>query len=155
MDSTPNHAFERTLGVMNGTLDYGHWVFVAALALVHQHDLEEIEASLIAQACPADIAAKLVLFIPSAFAAEYYGSMGIEFPDYFLVGDPGQFKQLPYADEPIYVEAKRLARRWLTESRPSVVERVLDWSAEAKSIKEAKAKGLTPVRVSAVHHGID
>jgi hypothetical protein len=31
--------------------------------------------------------------------------------------------------------------------------RVLDWSAEANGIKEAKSQGLTPSRMSAIHHG--
>lgn len=71
-----------------------------------------------------------------------------------VVGPPGCFSKRHYADEPIYQSARHLARRWQSGNRSSLVLRVLDWSAEANAIKEAVAVGLTPVRASAVHHGL-
>ena len=130
-------------------------VETAALHLVHRHSLEEIEKLLIDDGVPARQAAKLVLLIPSAFAREHFEPDGIAFPDSFLVGDPDRPESRLYSTEPFYVEARRLARVWAAESRPSLVLRVLDWSAEAKSIKEAKARGLTPTRLAQVHHGFE
>ena len=130
-------------------------VETAALHLVHKDSLEEIEKLLLGNGVPARQAAKLMLLIPSAFAREHFELEGIGFPDTFLVGDPNQPASRPYSSEPFYLEARRLARRWAAESRPSLVLRVLDWSAEAKSIKEAKARGLTPTRLSEVHHGFE
>lgn len=129
------------------------WVEQAAVELIHRHSLDEIESVLVEAGATPDLALKLVLLIPSAFAREHYASEGIEFPDTFLVGPSGNYSQQLYASEPIYVSARELARRWLSESRPSLVARVIDWSAEANSIEQARAQGLTPTRLSAVHHG--
>jgi hypothetical protein len=125
----------------------------AAIELVHRHSLDEIELVLRNADVPSELAAKLVLLIPSAFAAAHYEPQGIEFPTHFYVGPEHSMRQLPYASEPGYAEAKSLAQRWLSENRPSLVLRVLDWSAEATAIKEASAKGLTPTRMDSVHHG--
>jgi hypothetical protein len=130
------------------------WVEAAATALADLNDMDEIEGELLSSHCPSELLDKLLLFIPSAFAAEYYEPQGIAFPEIYLIGDPGQFSERQYADEPIYVEAQRLARHWLNGDRTSLVNRVLDWSAEAESIEKAKAEGLTPTRLSAVHHGL-
>jgi hypothetical protein len=130
------------------------WVEVAALALALKHDMDEIEAELLSQGCSPALAERLLLFIPSAFAAEHYESEGIPFSAKFLVGGPGRIRERKYADEPVYLEARQLARRWLQEGRPSLVGRVLDWSAEANGIKEARAKGLTPTGSGPVHHGL-
>jgi hypothetical protein len=126
----------------------------AALELVHKHSLDEIETILRSSGVGDADSEKLVLFIPSAFAAEYCTSQGIEFPDHFLIGEPGNYTQRDYGDEPIYLSARTLAREWHAQGRKSLVLRVLDWSAEANAIKEANAKGLTPTRMSAIHHGI-
>lgn len=125
----------------------------AALELVHRHSLDEIEAVLRESGVSASLAAKLVLLLPSAFAAFYYGSEGIEFPTHFLIGPEHDLRELPYAEEPAYSEAMALAQRWQEEGRPSLIQRILDWSAEANAIKEAREKGLTPTRMSYVHHG--
>jgi hypothetical protein len=125
----------------------------AALELVHKHSLDEIEATLVSRGLTTESAERLVLLIPSAFACEYFEPSGIEFPNHFLVGPPGNYTERPYDAEPFYGVARELARRWMSESRLSLVMRVLDWSAEANGIKQAKAQGLTPSRMSAVHHG--
>ena len=127
----------------------------AALELVHLHSLDEVERVLVGQGASASDAQKLVLFIPSAFAREYFEPTGIQFPDQFLVGPRGRFKSKAYAAEPIYVSARQLARCWIAESRTSLVMRILDWSAEANAIKKAKAENLTPSRMSEVHHGLE
>ena len=127
----------------------------AALELVHKHSLDEIESLLCSTGVSAPESLKLVLFIPSAFAAEHFAQQGIEFPGHYLVGSPGRYVQRPYAAEPIYLAARSLARNWQSQGRTSLVLRVLDWSAEANAVKEASAKGLTPTRLSAVHHGIE
>jgi hypothetical protein len=129
------------------------WVERAALELAHRHSLDEIESLLVEAGATPDSALKLALLIPSAFAREYFASEGIEFPDTFLVGPPGSYSERPYSSEPIHVSARALARRWLSESRPSLIARVIDWSAEANSIKQAREQGLTPTRLSTVHHG--
>jgi hypothetical protein len=127
----------------------------AALELVQRNDLGEIESILVANgATPAQVQ-KLMLLIPSAFAREHYEPQGIGFPDHFFEGPKDQLRERPYASEPIYECARRLARRWIAESRLTLVLRILDWSAEAKGIRQAKERGLTPTRTSAVHHGFD
>ena len=130
-------------------------VEAAALELVHRHSLDEIESVLVEKGLSPRFAARCVLLIPSAFAAVRYAPEGIEFPLVFQVGPPENLRTLQYAEEPAYIEATRLAQRWLAEQRPSLVERVLDWSAEANGIKEARSKGLTPSRLSSVHHGVE
>ena len=130
-------------------------VEMAALELLHRHSLDEIEQVLVNQGVSPIFAVKLVLLIPSAFAAVHFDPEGIEFPQEFQVGPPENLRTLLYAEEPAYVEAKHLAQRWLAEQRPSLVLRVLDWSAEANAIKEARSKGLTPSRLSSVHHGVE
>ena len=129
------------------------WVERAALELIYRHNLNEIESVLVEAGAAADFAARLVLLIPSAFAREHFSAEGIEFPDTYLVGPPGAYSERLYSSEPIYVSARALARRWRFESRPSLVARVIDWSAEGNSIKQAREQGLTPTRLSAVHHG--
>ena len=126
----------------------------AAVELVHRHSLDEIEALLVSRGVAPTTALKLVLLIPSAFAREHFEPEGIEFASHFFVGPKGHYIEKPYAAEPIYESARRLAKRWMS-SKPSFVGRILDWSAEASSIKEAKEKGLTPSRMGIVHHGFD
>jgi len=115
--------------------------------------MDEIEASLRERGCPGSLAERLLLLIPSAFAAEHYEADGIAFPKTFLIGPSGHYEERPYANEPVYLAARRLAARWKREGRPSLVARVLDWSAEAEGIEKAKAAGLTPSSLAAVHHG--
>jgi hypothetical protein len=134
-----------------GTID--EMVEAASMELVLQSSLDEIEATLIARGLDRHLVSRLVLLIPSAFACEHYSAEGVEFPSVFLVGPPGHERERKYAQEPGYLEARRLARRWLDEGRPSLIGRVLDWSAEATAIKEARERGLTPARMSRVHHG--
>ena len=129
------------------------WVERAALELVHRHNLDEIESLLVQAGATPELSLKLVLLIPSAFAREHFSPEGIAFPDTFLVGPSGSYSERPYSSEPIYSSARALARRWLSESRPSLVARVIDWSAEANAIKQAREQGLTPTHLSAVHHG--
>ena len=128
-------------------------VKAVAMELVLKHDLDEIEASLVASGIDPSLSARLVLLIPSAFACEHYSRDGIEFQTVFSVGLPGQERTRVYADEPGYLEARQLARTWQAEGRVSLISRVLDWSAEANGIKEARERGLTPSRMSSVHHG--
>jgi hypothetical protein len=125
----------------------------AALELVHRHSLDEIEKTLVSQGVAQQAAERLMLLIPSAFAREYYEREGITFPDHFLVGPSGACVERSYASEPFHCSARELARRWIAESRLSLVMRVLDWSAEANGIKQAREQGLTPSSMSAVHHG--
>jgi len=120
---------------------------------VHRNSLDEIEKLLVKEGVPAYESSKLVLLIPSAFAREYFEPQGITFPDTYLLGSPGNYTTHAYSSELFYAQARLLARRWLTESRPSLVMRILDWSAEANSINQAKEQGLTPSKVSEVHHG--
>jgi hypothetical protein len=124
-----------------------------AVELVNRNSLDEVELILCESGVRAELAAKLVLLVPSAFAAAHYEPQGIEFPTHFFVGPEGSMLKLPYAAEPGYLEARALAQRWQAEGRPSLVARVLDWSAESSGIKKAKAQGLTPSRMSSVHHG--
>lgn len=125
----------------------------AALELIHRNDIDEVEIALIESGVSSALSAKLVQLVPSAFAAAFYEPRGVEFPQHFLVGPPGQERSVPYSSEPAYEEARRLALRWLSEGRPSLVERVLDWSAEAKGIEEATGRGLTPSRLSSISYG--
>ncbi|MFN7967619.1 MAG: hypothetical protein U0V87_18240 [Acidobacteriota bacterium] len=125
----------------------------AALELVLKHSLDEIEKALVSRGVTPEDAERLVLLIPSAFAREHFEPNGIEFPSHFLVGPAGRCTERSYDAEPFHGAARELASRWIAEGRLSLVMRVLDWSAEANGIKEAKAKGLMPTRPSAVHHG--
>lgn len=147
-------ASPRTIGIMENRATMSAWVELAATELVHRHKMDEIESVLVANGVPARIAARLVLLIPSAFAREHYEPKGIAFPDVFLVGPRGHYTEHRYDAEPMYLQARELARSWVN-SRPSWVMRVLDWSAEANAIKEAEGRGLTPTQMSAVHHGFD
>jgi hypothetical protein len=134
-------------------LDVARAVEAAAVELVHRHSLDEIENVLVASGISAEVAAKAVLLIPSAFAAVQFEREGVAFPSEFSVGPPEAIRRLSYSNEPLYQEARGLAERWLLEGRPALVARVIDWSAEASAIKEARAKGLHPSRMSEVHHG--
>jgi hypothetical protein len=138
---------------MNDPTDLDTLVEKAALELVHRHNLDEIGATLTSTGVTRQAAERLILLIPSAFAREHFEREGIEFPDHFLVGSNDQQVQRSYALEPIYCAARELARRWIAEGRLTLVMRVLDWSAEASGIKQAREQGLTPSRMSAVHHG--
>ncbi|RVT47218.1 hypothetical protein ENE75_24360 [Rubrivivax albus] len=126
---------------------------MAALELVHRHDLDEIEDVLRSAGVRDDLVWKLTLLIPSAFAAARYEPEGIEFPTHFQVGSKSELRSLPYSGEAAYVEARKLADRWIAEGRHSFVSRILDWSAEAKGINQAIEQGLTPTRMASVHHG--
>ena len=128
-------------------------VELAAWELVCRNSLDEIEGLLIQEGTTCLDALKLTLLIPSAFAREVHESEGIKFPDQFYVGAEGHYRERNYAEEPIYVSARKLARRWLDERRPSLVARVLDWSSEATGLKAARAQGLTPMYIDIVHHG--
>ena len=133
---------------------YAELVKAAAMALVLKHDMDEIESELLSRGCTQALAERLMLFIPSAFAAEHYEPQGIPFAKEFFVGESGKLQERQYEDEPVYLEARNLAKRWLQEGRPSLISRVLDWCAEANAIKEARAKGLTPTNIGPVHHGL-
>lgn len=128
-------------------------VETTALELVHRHNLDEIEVVLRESGVSFNLASKLVLLIPSAFAAAYYEPKGIEFPAHFQVGPPGDLRERSYSTEPGYNEAKALAQRWLLEGKISLARRVLDWSVEANLIKEAEAQGEVVERISSTHHG--
>jgi len=145
----------QTLGVMTTDMSSTQWIEIAALALVEQNDMDEIEKDLVHKGCPVALAEKLTLLIPSAFAAEHFEPAGIPFSPSFFVGSVGNFRERLYRDEPVYGEARRLAARWVEEGRLSLIERVLDWSAEADGIRTAIAKGLTPSRIEPVHHGFE
>jgi hypothetical protein len=137
---------------VSASFDLDALVEEAALELVHKHNLDEIVASLQSSGVTLDAARRLVLIVPSAFARERFEPEGIQFPDHFLVGPLGAAVERPNESEPFYATARKLARRWLAESGPSLVGRVLDWSAEADAIKKAHEQGLTPVRMGFVHH---
>ncbi len=141
------HQMDASSQVVTSTVE------AAALELVHRHSLDEIEGVLSTSGVSPELAAKAVLLIPSAFAAAQFEPEGITFPAEFSVGPPSALRKLPYSDEPLYQEARRLAARWQQEGRQSFVARVLDWSAEANAIKQARAEGLHPSRMSEVHHG--
>jgi hypothetical protein len=134
-------------------MDTCELVETAATDLMHGNSIDEIVALLTEHGVAPETAARLVLLIPSAFAREYFEPQGISFPENFLSGPQGHFVLQPYSGEPIYVEARALARRWISESKTSLVERVLDWSAEADLIKQAKQQGTKPERISEIHHG--
>lgn len=133
---------------------YAKWIEVAAMALALKHDMDEIENELLSQGCSQALAERLLLFIPSAFAAEHYEPQGIPFAQEFFVGESGNVQERHYKNEPVYLEARELAKRWFQEGRTSLIGRVLDWSAEAFGIEDAKAKGLTPTESGPVHHGL-
>jgi len=138
---------------MPGLIDLEWLVEKAALELVHRHNLDEITEISVSWGVTLGEAERLVLLIPSAFAREYFGREGIEFPEYFLTGPPGEYTKRSYGLEPFYGAARRVALRWINEARTSLVIRVLDWSAEAAGVRQAREQGLTPTRMSAVHHG--
>ncbi|MBV6412598.1 MAG: hypothetical protein OMOMHJEC_00370 [Xanthomonadales bacterium] len=138
---------------MSSTSTIDALVELAAWELIGRNCLDEIEALLIQEGTTSADALKLTLFIPSAFAREVHESEGIRFPDQFYVGEKGNYKVRNYADEAIYVSARKLARRWLDEGRPSLVGRVLDWSSESDGLRTARENGLTPTHIDIVHHG--
>ena len=144
-----------TLGLMKDESELAAWVETAAQELVQRHSLDEIEAILVSKGASVSFALKLVLLIPSAFAREHFEPQGIKFPDHFWVGPRGRFISRQYSAEPIYKQARLLARRWLAESGASLIMRVLDWSAEADAIRKAKDQGQAPEEMSAVHHGFE
>jgi hypothetical protein len=139
---------------MSKSVETSELVERVALELVHRHSLDEIEALLRSDGVDTGKIERLVLFIPSAFAAEHFAPQGIEFPQHFLAGPSGSYTQHLYEGEPIYAAARALAREWESQGRHSLVLRVLDWSAEANAIKQSRSEGLTLTRMSAVHHGI-
>jgi hypothetical protein len=137
---------------MSASIDLDSLVEQAALELVHKHNLDAIVASLESSGVTMEAAQRLVLIVPSAFARERFEPEGIQFPDHFLVGPVGATVERPNESEPFYAAARALARRWMAESRTSLVGRVLDWSAEADAIKKAHEQGLAPARMGFVHH---
>lgn len=137
---------------MSAGFDLSALVEHAALELVHKHASSEIETSLATIGVTPEATQRLLALVPSAFARERFESEGIEFPNHFLVGPVGRSMERSYDSEPIYGAARALAKRWIAESRSSLVMRVLDWSAEANAIKKAHEQGLTPARMAFVHH---
>lgn len=137
---------------MSATFDLESLVEQAALELVHKHNLVEVVTSLQSSGVTWEAAQRLVLIVPSAFARERFEHEGIEFPNHFLVGPIGETVERTNESEPFYAAARAVARRWIAESRSSLVGRVLDWSAEADAIKKAHEQGLTPTRMSTIHH---
>lgn len=118
-------------------------------------DIEAIVAALSRFGFPHADIDRAVLFVPSAFARAFFEPAGITFSDQFLATrNPGEPETLSYLNEPIYLEACELARRCISESRAGLVQRVLDWSAEATGIRDARAQGLTPTTIGPVTHDI-
>lgn len=131
-----------------------HLVERTAIELVKRHDLDEIESLLITEGAARALAPRLVLLVPSAFAREVFEPQGIAFPETFLTPGEGDADPIEhsYLEEPVYLEARTLARGWISASKEGAIARILEWSAEAGSIEEARTSGLTPSRVGPVTH---
>jgi hypothetical protein len=122
--------------------------------LICKNNLEEIHQNLVRSGINSADAARALVFIPSAFAKEFYEPQGIEFPAKFTTTAPDgkTFIEHSYSEEPIYGLACQLARLWIDTGKSSHVLRILAWSAELKLIEGAKARGLTPSRMSQINH---
>ncbi len=98
---------------------------------------------------------KLLLFVPSAFTREFYEPEGVAFPDAYTRADGDTVRKgLPYAGEPIYLQAREIARKMIRQGDFHLVDAVIVWSAEGKVLKEAQDRGLSlrACRFSEVTH---
>ena len=97
-------------------------------------------------------AAKLVTFIPSAFARVAYEDNNYTFPEFFFIGLESYRKgqRCYYKNEPVFLDAMQLAQQMRRDGDWSNVEQIVSISAEHKGINDAKAQGLTPTGSSVI-----
>jgi hypothetical protein len=124
-----------------------------AVEMARNDDTDANIKYLVDKGIPNKIAQRIVLFTQSAFAREYYEPKGIQFPDFFYFTHKGKFQKRLYKFEPLYLHARDIARRWFSESKLEMAIKVLAGSAEAAAIEQIQAKGKTPKKIDAVHHG--
>ena len=105
--------------------------------------IEEIHASLLQSGVTSENATKLVLFVLSAFAREMFEPDGVSFPECYTRDDGGGavLRRIPYRREPIFREARAVAREFIDSGRFHEIDVVLLWSSEGKLIREAIASG--------------
>src|SRR4051812_7222222 len=100
---------------------------------------DAIHAELVRSGVRAEDAAKLLLFTPSAFAREMFEPGGVTFSnDYFRSDDRGHTRRRKsYLREPIYQQARTVARRLIEQERFGDLRVVIAWSAEGKLMEQA------------------
>ena len=88
------------------------------------------------------IAARAVVFLPSAFARAHYEKEGIKFPTYFYPGFAAYRKGVirRYEDEPVFW-ATQLAEQLRRDGDWSRVWLIIELSAEHRSIAKIRAAG--------------
>ena len=111
------------------------------------HDCAVIVQQLRKEGFTERIAARAVVFLPSAFARVNYERQGLTFPEHFYPGaeayKEGRF--LRFADEPVFQAAMQFAEQLRRDGDWSKVRLIIELSAEHRGIIDAGVRGLTPL----------
>ena len=104
---------------------------------------DEIHAYLVSLGHTEEQATKLLLFVPCAFAREMFEPEGVQFSDYYLRSDDrgATHRRKSYLREPIYQQARTLARRLIEQERFTDLRVVIAWSAEGDLVQQAIQRG--------------
>jgi hypothetical protein len=143
------------LSILRPPKDWSPEIRKAVASLTQAGKISEAAEALRAAGLGERSIPKLLLFIPSAFAREVYEPQGVGFPDFYLRPWCGKsVVRLPYRREPIYIQARRMARDLLARGQSSEVEGVLRWSAEQDLMEQAKERGLKMRQVAEILHEV-
>jgi hypothetical protein len=121
-------------------------------SLAQAREISETANVLLAAGITERTVSKLLLFIPSAFAREVYEPQGIRFPDYYLRPWWGAVVRLPYRREPIYAQARTIAREFIAQGQSMEVDQVLRWSAERSLVEQGMERGVKLRQVVEILH---
>jgi hypothetical protein len=104
---------------------------------------DAIHTQLLSTGLSSEQATKLLLFVPCAFAREMFEPEGVQFSDdYFRSDGPGTSpRRKSYLREPIYQQARAVARRFIEHERFTDLRIVVAWSAEGDLIQQAIEQG--------------
>ena len=118
----------------------------AVSLLIEINEIDDIIDELKRSGYSDEQATKLALFVPSAFAREMYEPDGVRFMDTFIRHNTstGTRMRRQYADEPIYEQARRIAREMIDAERFQEIDNVIIWSAESQIMQQATDKGVPP-----------
>src|SRR5438045_3144717 len=104
---------------------------------------DEIHAQLLSLDLSAEEATKVLLFVPCAFAREMFEPEGVQFSDHYFRSDKhcATRRRKSYLREPIYQQARAIARQFIEQERFTDLRIVIAWSAEGDLIQQAIAQG--------------
>jgi hypothetical protein len=115
---------------------------------------DEIHAELVQSGLRIEDATKILLFTPSAFAREMFEPEGVTFSnDYFRSDDLGLTRRRKsYLREPIYQQARIVARRLIEEERFGDLRVVIAWSAEGELMQQAGERATRICKILEITH---